>query len=105
MVFITIVPGANLNQLISWGPHIVSRAMEKLHQRSQEHLLFWQPVIAEVVKAILAECQESKRPIIFAAEQNRSSWVLLGPAGWPKVVPQMCVCVYIYINIHSGKLT
>ena len=23
MVFITIVPGANLNQLISWGPHIV----------------------------------------------------------------------------------
>jgi len=32
----------------------------------QEHLLFWQPVIAEVVKAILAECQESKRPIIFA---------------------------------------
>lgn len=32
----------------------------------QEHLRFWQPVIAEVVKAILAECQESKRPIIFA---------------------------------------
>ena len=23
MVFITIVTGANLNQLISWGPHIV----------------------------------------------------------------------------------
>ena len=32
----------------------------------QEHLLFWQPVIQAVVKAILEDCQKSKRPIIFA---------------------------------------
>ena len=78
----------------------VSKAMEKLHQRSQEHLRFWQPVIAEVVKAILAECQESKRPIIFAAEPNRSSWVLLGPAGWMAQGGAPVVCVYIHIYIY-----
>lgn len=37
---------------------------------SQEHILFWQPVIDAVVKAILADCQTNNRPIIFASRQN-----------------------------------
>jgi len=36
MVFITIVTGANLNQLISWGPHIVYIVLDVWGRRSND---------------------------------------------------------------------